>query len=296
MSLSTVESPLLAAAARGAHVTDFGALPPEINSAKLYAGPGSGPLLAAAAAWDRLADELYFTAASYGSTVSSLTGEGWLGPASASMTTAVTTYLRWITGTAGMCEQTATRARAAAVAYEAAVSRAVPPSVIAANRSQFLSLIPTNTLGQNTPAIAAIEGRYGEMWAQDATALYGYANESAIASRLTTFRPLPITAGPASQTAGSAQAAGASMLGTLSQLTAALPEALHALATRTASPSRLSRLLRGNGARAMSRFVPLNEFVPPPARPDTDANAGRAISLGALSVPQTWVNAARAAR
>src|ERR1700739_2418632 len=28
MSLSTAESPLLAAAARGAHVTDFGALPP----------------------------------------------------------------------------------------------------------------------------------------------------------------------------------------------------------------------------------------------------------------------------
>jgi PPE-repeat protein len=71
MSLSTAESPLLAVAARGAHVTDFGAPPPEINSAKLYAGPGSGPLLAAAAAWDRLADELYSTAASYGSTVSS---------------------------------------------------------------------------------------------------------------------------------------------------------------------------------------------------------------------------------
>lgn len=46
---------------------DFGALPPEINSGRMYAGPGSGPLLAAAAAWDALAAELYSAAASYGS-------------------------------------------------------------------------------------------------------------------------------------------------------------------------------------------------------------------------------------
>ncbi|WP_141249127.1 PPE domain-containing protein, partial [Mycobacterium avium] len=26
---------------------DFGALPPEVNSGRMYAGPGSGPLMAA---------------------------------------------------------------------------------------------------------------------------------------------------------------------------------------------------------------------------------------------------------
>ena len=55
----------------------------------------------------------------------------------------------------------------------------VPPPVIAANRTQLASLIATNVLGQNTPAIAANEAQYGEMWAQDAAAMYGYAANSA---------------------------------------------------------------------------------------------------------------------
>ena len=34
---------------------DFGALPPEVNSGRMYAGPGSGPMVAAAAGWGELA-------------------------------------------------------------------------------------------------------------------------------------------------------------------------------------------------------------------------------------------------
>ena len=37
---------------------DFGALPPEINSGRIYAGPGSESMMVAAAAWDGLAAEL----------------------------------------------------------------------------------------------------------------------------------------------------------------------------------------------------------------------------------------------
>src|ERR1700677_3406667 len=92
---------------------DFGALPPEINSARMYAGPGSAPTLAAAAAWDDLAEDLYSTAASYSSVVSGLTSDAWLGPSSASMAAAATPYLAWMTSTAGQAEQTANQARAA---------------------------------------------------------------------------------------------------------------------------------------------------------------------------------------
>ncbi|EUA17194.1 PPE family protein [Mycobacterium xenopi 3993] len=58
---------------------DFGALPPEINSGRMYAGPGSGPMLAAAAAWDGLATALHTTAASYQAVVSELTTASWRG-------------------------------------------------------------------------------------------------------------------------------------------------------------------------------------------------------------------------
>lgn len=34
---------------------DFGALPPEINSTRMYAGAGAAPLMAAGATWNGLA-------------------------------------------------------------------------------------------------------------------------------------------------------------------------------------------------------------------------------------------------
>lgn len=64
---------------------DFAALPPEINSIRMYSGPGSAPMLAAVTAWDGLAAELRSTAAAYETVIAVLTGDGWLGPASESM-------------------------------------------------------------------------------------------------------------------------------------------------------------------------------------------------------------------
>src|SRR5437879_13128855 len=116
---------------------DFGARPPEINSARMYAGPGSGPMLAAASTWDGLAAELRSAAVGYQSVVSRLSSEGWMGPSSASMAAAAAPYVTWMSTTAGQAEQTAAQAKAAAAAYEAAFAMTVPPPVIAANRAQL---------------------------------------------------------------------------------------------------------------------------------------------------------------
>src|SRR5277367_457467 len=166
---------------------DFAVLPPEVNSGRMYSGSGSAPMLAAAAAWEELAAQLRSAAASYEYQIECLVDAAWLGPSSASMAAAAATYVTWLAGTAAQAEQTATQAKAAAGAFEEAFSMTVPPPVIAANRSLLMSLVATNIFGQNTPAIAATEAQYAEMWAQDATAMYGYAGTSAAATTLTLF-------------------------------------------------------------------------------------------------------------
>ncbi|KPN45972.1 PPE family protein [Mycobacterium intracellulare] len=209
---------------------DFGVLPPEINSARMYAGPGAGPMMAAAAAWNGLAAELGSAAASYQEVITDLTGEQWLGPASASMAAAAAPYVAWMSSTAAAAERTATQATASAAAYEAAFAMTVPPPVVAANRAQLAALVATNFLGQNTPAIMATEAHYMEMWAQDAAAMYGYAASSANAA---TLNPLTAPA-PNTNPAGLAgQAAAVSTAGTqsgLSQLVSTLPNQVQALA------------------------------------------------------------------
>ncbi len=189
---------------------DFGALPPEINSGRIYAGPGSGPLTASASAWDGLAAELSSAASGYASVITELTSSPWLGPASAAMVASVTPYISWLSAAADQAEQSSAQARAAAAAYETAFAMSVPPPVIAANRLLLATLVATNFFGQNTPAIAATEAQYAEMWAQDAAAMYGYAGSSAIATELTPFAsPAQSTdpAGLAAQSAAVAQAA-----------------------------------------------------------------------------------------
>ena len=75
---------------------DFGIYPPEINSLRMYTGPGAAPMLTAAQAWEGLAAELHSAASSYQSVVSGLTAGPWLGPASASMAAAAATYVTWL--------------------------------------------------------------------------------------------------------------------------------------------------------------------------------------------------------
>jgi PPE-repeat protein len=191
-------------------MVDFGALPPEVNSGRIYAGPGSAPLLAAATAWDALASELQTTAASYASTITELTSSGWQGPSSTAAASAAAPYTAWLSSTGAQAEQTAAQAQAAAGAYEAAWAASVPPPVIAANRALLALLVATNLLGQNTPAIAANETAYAEFWAQDAVAMYGYAGAATTATQLTSFTAPPVTtndSGQATQSAAAATAA-----------------------------------------------------------------------------------------
>ncbi|TDH52466.1 PPE domain-containing protein [Mycobacterium eburneum] len=205
---------------------DYAALPPEVNSARMYSGAGSGPLMAAAAAWEALAGRLASTSRGYSSAISGLHGESWSGRASDAMAAAAAPYVAWLTATAATAEEAGRRARAAAAAYEMAYAATVPPPLIAANRAQLTNLIATDLLGLNTSAIAAVEATYAEMWAQDAAAMYGYAASSSAATRLTLFSQPPNATGSAGQSSAAAPSQA-----NLAQLISGVPQRLQALAS-----------------------------------------------------------------
>ncbi|MEE6178028.1 PPE family protein [Mycobacterium sp. 050134] len=219
----------------------YAAFPPEFNSARMYDGPGSASMRAAAAAWEALAGELQSTVSSYSSVVDGLTTGVWTGPSSLNMAAAVTPYLAWMQGTAAQAAEAAAQATAAATAYETAFAAHVPPTEIAANRTLLAQLVATNVFGQNTPAIAATEIQYAEMWVQDAVAMDDYAGSSAAAANVTPFQEAPqITnaGGLANQAAAVTQAA-ASPLGNVGTL---LTQALNPLGVGNPILATLSNL------------------------------------------------------
>lgn len=285
---------------------DFGTIPPEINSARIYSGPGSGPMLAAASAWDALAAELRSAAASYDSVLKALTSEEWHGAASMAMAAAATPYVDWMDATAAQAEQTAAQAKSAAAAYEAAFAATVPPPVIAANRAQLAALIATNFLGQNTAAIAATEAEYGQMWAQDAATMYGYAGSSAAATRLTQFgEPQRTTSadGPAAQATAVTQAAGtAAGTGqqTLAHMSTTVPSALQGMASpagttsSTSSSSGLASILDPN-SNFLNTLASTGAFNPVQVVQAVTSSSLLGTTAGAMSDVASQVSPAAAA-
>ncbi|MGA8331172.1 MAG: PPE family protein [Mycobacterium sp.] len=191
-------------------VFDFAAQPPELISAKIYSGPGTASLQAAASAWDGLSSELQSTAANYQSVIAGLVSGDWTGPSSEAAAAAAAPYVSWLSTTAAQAEQTASQARAAASAYETALAATVPPAEIALNRTQLLSLLQTNILGQNNASIAALEAEYAQFWAQDVAAITGYSGSSQAATTgLGSFTEAPQTTNDSGQTAQAAAATSA---------------------------------------------------------------------------------------
>lgn len=280
---------------------DFAALPPEVNSALMYAGPGSGPMLAAATAWDTLAIDLYSTAASYQSVILAL-ASAWLGPSSMSMAAAADPFVGWISAAAAQAEATGAQAKAAVAAYEAAFAMTVPPPVIAANRATLMFLVATNFFGQNTPAIAATEAQYAEMWAQDAAAMYGYQGASRTASTLPPFTAPPqTTAGTPAAQADAVAHAVATPAGTatkaVSSVSAQLPGALSSVAPTplgSAVSAPLSSVVStplGSGVSTpltSMASTPLTAAAAPNALPGISSAASSMSSASSTSSVPSW--------
>ena len=252
--------------------------PPEINSALMFAGAGSGPLFVAAQAWEGLASDLSGAASSFDSVVTGLTNGPWSGPASVSMAAAATPYVGWLSAAAGQAEAAAAQARAAATAFESALAGTVPTAAVAANRTQLMALIATNILGQNTPAIAMTELEYMEMWIQDIAAMVGYhSGASSVAAALPSFSLPPASlagltgllastplAGVSSQLAGLGASGGTALTSALSPVFAPLvsavsPAVSEVSALASSAPvsqiSQLSQIVIQPASMAMSPIM-----------------------------------------
>jgi PPE-repeat protein len=207
----------------------FSLIPPEINSALMFTGAGSGPLLEAATAWDSLAADLESTATQYQTVVTNLTTGAWLGPSSAQMAAATAPYVAWLQGTAATAAQTGAQAKVAAAAYQSAYASMVPLPEIAANRAELATLVANNFLGQNTGAIATNEANYLDMWIQDALTMDTYQVNSQQAAALPAQAAAPqvasgavanaaAAASPAASSSTSASTIIEGLLGDLAQL------------------------------------------------------------------------------
>lgn len=213
-------------------VLDFSWLPPEINSALIFGGAGSGSLLVAAQAWDALAQDLQASAASFGSVLTQLATGAWSGPAAEAMGAAAAPYVSWLNAAAEQAGVAASQAVASATAFETAQSATVHPAAVTANRVTLASLISTNFLGQNAPAIGATEFAYMEMWAQDVAAMVGYHTGATSAlSSLGSFGIPPVNlsglgnlvSSAASQVSSAVSSAGSSLSAGVSSLASGVP-------------------------------------------------------------------------
>lgn len=194
-----------------------------------------------------------------------------------------------------------------------------PPPVIAANRALQASLIASNILGQNTPAIAATEAQYMAMWVQDGVAMDTYhATSQANNSQLQAPQPAPQVSNPSSATSSSpstaASTAGQTVSNVLSHLTSSTSSSdaigtagkYLSAATLPVSVGSTGLGLISNIAKAMGTFgsaaggsiAPglsgavrgLTNAVSGPASVirEVTAGMGRAFSVGGLSAPMSW--------
>jgi PPE-repeat protein len=184
----------------------FITLPPEITSALIHSGPGTGSLIEASDAWQRLGTELDDSVRGYAPALSTLT-EAWRGPSAAAMTQAVGPYVTWLRTTAQQCQQLSSSAQVAAAAFGSTLVSVVHPSVVTANRAQLVHLLATNAFGINLPAIAATEAQYQAMWANNSSAIFRYQAASAQALPVSQFTSPPtITTATGAATQASAAA------------------------------------------------------------------------------------------
>lgn len=165
---------------------DFFALPPEVNSARLSAGPGPAPMLAAGLAYAGAASALATAAGGSDGSMGQLSLV-WRGPSAERAHQAFHNHANWLRNQALVADGAAAIANTVAEANATALAMMPPLPLIVANRVAQAVLVATDVNGVNTPELAVNEAVYMGMYVTAAAAMTQYAGQASAA--LTTLPP-----------------------------------------------------------------------------------------------------------
>lgn len=170
-------------------MSEWGALPPDVNSARFWLGPGAGTFFTSAAQLEALAAMLMGVLGGHEGVAAALAGS-WAAPTGEIAVAANQPYATWLATVFGMLQHAAMSISAAGSSFETNKAATPTPLEVEENQTEHVTLQANNFLGLLTPLIVANRTRYfSDMWVRSASNMYSYA--AASASTVQAIPPLP---------------------------------------------------------------------------------------------------------